>query len=457
MKIDYSKWSKADLICRLVELESSQMILGSSSNFSNSLATSTSPSCSSTPLSTPSTSISISQTSNNNSNTNSDNKTSDISKKLTSNIISKSKKVKSFDFSKYPTRPIALRFSYLGWPYQGLALQSQPTDLPTIESEILNALFKLRLIPTLDPKDCSFSRCGRTDRGVSAMNQVISLTVRSKLSKTDQIDVNDHKELDYIRLLNRALPTSIRFHGVSLHPPTGFDARFSCTFRHYKYIFYGANMNIENMKKAAAHYQGHQDFRNFCKIDAAKQIHNFMRRIDSSTILPVHGREGWYVFDLIGSAFLWHQVRCMVSVLLSVGQGLEDADIVKHLLNVELFPSRPVYKMAHDVPLVLWNCGFENIQWKNSKDGDSHSNTGVEGIGGIWNDYMVKSIVVNMANEICGGEREMHDKVRINLGDGIGQMMGKYVDLRKRERLETAKEINARWKGKKRCLSSESQ
>ncbi|KAL7617024.1 hypothetical protein Lser_V15G00158 [Lactuca serriola] len=28
-----------------------------------------------------------------------------------------------------------------------------------------------------------------------------------------------------------------------------------------------------------------------------------------------------------GSAFLWHQVRCMVAVLFLIGQGLESPDV----------------------------------------------------------------------------------------------------------------------------------
>ena len=36
--------------------------------------------------------------------------------------------------------------------------------------------------------------------------------------------------------------------------------------------------------------------------------------------------ELWAV-TIKGSAFLWHQVRCMVAVLFMIGQGLESADV----------------------------------------------------------------------------------------------------------------------------------
>jgi tRNA pseudouridine38/39 synthase len=37
-----------------------------------------------------------------------------------------------------------------------------------------------------------------------------------------------------------------------------------------------------------------------------------------------------------GSAFLWHQVRCMVSVLFLIGQGLESPSVSK-------FFTKPLY------------------------------------------------------------------------------------------------------------------
>ena len=38
------------------------------------------------------------------------------------------------------------------------------------------------------------------------------------------------------------------------------------------------------------------------------------------------GNQLW-AFKIKGSAFLWHQVRCMVAVLLMIGQDLESPDV----------------------------------------------------------------------------------------------------------------------------------
>lgn len=362
---------------------------------------------------------------------------------------------KSFDFNKYCKRKIALRFSYLGWNYQGLALQAENTDLPTIEEKIMQALFKVKLIGSLDQKDCDFSRCGRTDRGVSAMNQVISLNVRSKLSEQELQDAeNDEKEIDYIKALNQSLPEDIRVHSVCLRLPAEFDARFSCTSRHYKYVFDGKNLGTNAMNIAAKYFLGENDFRNFCKIDASKQITSFKRHIMTSQIDALEGHDGYFVFNLKGSAFLWHQVRCMVAVLLTVGQKLETPEIVQDLLNVEKYPSRPVYKMAHDVPLVLYDCEYSNsnLNWTTGPVRNFEVN---KAVSGLLNDYTVKSIMSNFMRNATLEPKARPDKTYVNLGDGIGQAMKKYISYTSRERLDTAETINSKWKGKKKRHHSE--
>ena len=84
---------------------------------------------------------------------------------------------KPFDFSRYHKRHVALKMAYLGWDYHGFA--SQESTENTIESHFFAALSKACLIESRD--DCNYSRCGRTDKGVSAFAQVVSLDVRSNL------------------------------------------------------------------------------------------------------------------------------------------------------------------------------------------------------------------------------------------------------------------------------------
>lgn len=66
-------------------------------------------------------------------------------------------------------RLVALKIMYFGQRFYGFASEAQMD--PTVESEIFKALEKTRLILS-DKKDLQYSRCGRTDKGVSSVGQV---------------------------------------------------------------------------------------------------------------------------------------------------------------------------------------------------------------------------------------------------------------------------------------------
>ncbi|KAF5642823.1 tRNA pseudouridine synthase 3 [Fusarium sp. NRRL 52700] len=245
----------------------------------------------------------------------------------------KPKGKRKMDPSKYSTRYIALKLAYLGKNYGGFEFQAM-ANAPSIEEELWNALTKACLIfpddeRIVDFDCCEYSKCGRTDKGVSAFGQVIGLRVRSnrplpekqwRLSEAGEAmavdtqagekeesleekppfdDVKD--ELQYPRLLNRVLPPDIRILAWCPSPPPDFSARFSCRERQYRYFFTqpaftpepgagGARngwLDIEAMREAAKRYEGEHDFRNFCKIDPGKQITNFVRTIYEADIEEV--------------------------------------------------------------------------------------------------------------------------------------------------------------------------
>lgn len=388
---------------------------------------------------------------------------------------------KAFDASKYSTRLIALKFAYLGQKYNGFEHhKNNSTPLPTIEEELWKALVKTRCINPIPTKGedadyskmdrktfvawdrdgadvnwdgCEYSKCGRTDRGVSAFGQVIGIRVRSNRPKaiepaTSTQNEEDNEanapsnasdsepepptkpfndltdELPYIQLLNRVLPPDIRVYAWCPNPPENFSARFSCKERRYKYFFTNpcfaplpgssglykttssSNSNstqdtmregwldIDAMKRGCQSLIGLHDFRNFCKIDASKQLTNFQRRIfhadieevsplsvpgflshgalSSSSSSPSSTEPKMYAFVLHGSAFLWHQVRSLVAILFLVGQRLESPDLIPQLLDISTNPTRPKYEMASDAPLVLWDCIFPHPEEVQSSEEREH-------------------------------------------------------------------------------------
>ncbi|PIA25450.1 hypothetical protein AQUCO_11400015v1 [Aquilegia coerulea] len=271
-----------------------------------------------------------------------------------------------------PKRYVAMKIMYFGQRFYGFA--SQQVE-PTIESEIFKALEKTRLL-VCDKNESRYTRCGRTDKGVSSVGQVVSLLLRSKSGDTR---VNgDHEklspedmcgEIDYVRVLNGVLPKDIRV--ISWCPVRNdFHARFSCLRRTYKYLFWRGNLNLSEMEIAGMKFVGDHDFRNFCKMDAAN-VHNYRRHITSFEFSRCNSRsesDELWAMTIIGSAFLWHQIRCMVAVLFMIGHGLELPSVIDELLDINRTPRKPQYVMAPELPLILQSCEFERLKYICSPD-----------------------------------------------------------------------------------------
>ncbi|CAI5795577.1 tRNA pseudouridine(38/39) synthase [Podarcis lilfordi] len=256
----------------------------------------------------------------------------------------KKRQQRPFDFSAYGQRHVALKIAYLGWGYQGFASQENTNN--TIEEKLFEALSKTRLVASRQTSN--YHRCGRTDKGVSAFGQVISLDLRSNLSKDKAVNkpkgatkdtaTNTAEEIRYTHILNQVLPHDIR---VLAWAPvdSSFSARFSCLKRTYRYFFPRADLDVALMNTAAQKLVGTHDFRNLCKMDVANGVINFQRTI------------------------LTAEVRCMMAILFLIGQRMEKPEIIDVLLDVENNPRKPQYSMAVEFPLVLYDCEFENIQW----------------------------------------------------------------------------------------------
>ena len=53
-----------------------------------------------------------------------------------------------------------------------------------------------------------------------------------------------------------------------------------------------------------------------------------------------------------------------MNVLFIIGRGDEEPSIIDDLLNIEKVPTRPEYEYAPGENLILSDCGFEDMQWK---------------------------------------------------------------------------------------------
>ncbi|NXF93584.1 PUS3 synthase, partial [Eubucco bourcierii] len=312
----------------------------------------------------------------------------------------KKRQQRPFDFSAHGRRRVALKIAYLGWGYQGFASQENTTN--TIEEKLFEALKKTRLVD--DRQTSNYHRCGRTDKGVSAFGQVISLDLRSNLSEGKQLNGHggegEEEELRYTHILNRVLPADIR---VLAWAPVGpdFSARFSCLQRTYRYFFPCAGLDVALMNAAAQRFVGTHDFRNLCKMDVANGVLTFQRTVRSAAVTwaPAAGAGSsdpqdpfrLCQFEVTGQAFLYHQVRCMMAILFLIGQGMESPEVIDELLDVEKNPQKPQYSMAVEFPLVLYNCEFENVQWLYDRDVQEFNVTHLQQ---LWASHAVKTQVL---------------------------------------------------------------
>jgi tRNA pseudouridine38/39 synthase len=130
----------------------------------------------------------------------------------------KQKVQRAIDWSKYSKRHIALKVAYIGWNYHGLAVQQDTEE--TVEGHLIRALLKTHMIE--DIKSANFNRSGRTDKGVSAFGQVISLHIRSKAkSGLGVVDVGANMKGAYERQL----------HIDNLYSPRSSEDRNRCAKR----------------------------------------------------------------------------------------------------------------------------------------------------------------------------------------------------------------------------------
>ncbi|CAI4221982.1 unnamed protein product [Auanema sp. JU1783] len=351
------------------------------------------------------------------------------------------KKVKVFDFSIHPKRKIAVKFLYYGWEHDGLVQQANTEN--TVENKLREALLKTKLIE--DWSSCDLSRCGRTDKGVSAFKQVAALVVRS--CNTDDPNVfwpegtleqvkssyQSKPELSYLKMLNGVLPPTIKAVAWC-DVPRDFSARHGCNMRIYKYSLPKANLNIEKMRDAASRLVGKHDFRNFSQIDMneARVVMSYVREIFEVTVDDLgssNDPSGLVELTVKGSGFLWHMIRFIVTVLHEVGRGKEEPEvsyilirlfnmmfsIVSNLLDVEKFPRRPHYALAVDRPLCLFDCRFDAFEMKWNYDEKCLEKT-VRDLQVTMADYLTKArLIRNMIDDLM----ELPESSEIDLNKGL--------------------------------------
>lgn len=163
---------------------------------------------------------------------------------------------------------------------------------------------------------------GRTDAGVHATGQVVSLS-------TETVDAEERVK----RALNAMLPQDCSVRDVACVGPD-FSARFSARERTYIYGILNRrersallehetwhvpfDVDLTAMNDAAQHFLGEHDFATFCTAQAAREADSTLRNVAR---LEVERRGQLIRVEIAANAFLHRMVRTLVGSLIDCGRG----------------------------------------------------------------------------------------------------------------------------------------
>ena len=248
-------------------------------------------------------------------------------------------------------RTLRLALEYDGTDYRGFGVQpGVPTIQGVLEAALAAALdHPVRIVGG-----------GRTDSGVHAVGQVVSLRTASPMP-TDVVR----------RATNARLPPDVLVRAVA-EAPEGFDARRSARWRHYRYTLWrdaapniwwqrysyhlAGSLDLAAMRRASRRLVGRHDYAAFATHRAQNAPRSTMRTLYRARWV-VDG--GFWHFDVVADAFLHHMVRSIVGTLLLAGRGeLRPADVAAVLRMGDRRRAGPTVPAAG---LTLMEIGYEDL------------------------------------------------------------------------------------------------
>ncbi|TFF87044.1 tRNA pseudouridine(38-40) synthase TruA [Candidatus Thorarchaeota archaeon] len=189
----------------------------------------------------------------------------------------------------------AVRLFYLGTNYHGS--QFQP-GLDTVQGRLIDAVSRWEGVKH-DTKSVRFS--GRTDRGVHSLGQLVTVRTNTPLD-IDQV--------------NRHLPQDVTLWAYT-RISESFNPRHNVLLRHYRYYLEteDTSPSLPLMRQAAQKLVGTNNYSLLSKPDSDRTAYATLPDISLTRNGSV------IIFDVYGTNFLWKQVRKIVSLLNSIGNG----------------------------------------------------------------------------------------------------------------------------------------
>jgi tRNA pseudouridine38-40 synthase len=219
-----------------------------------------------------------------------------------------------------------LTLSYEGTDFVGWQRQASGRSVQALVEEALSQI---------EGAPLAVVAAGRTDAGVHALGQVASVSLQRRVGASA-----------LRRALNANLPPDVRVVAVEPAPPD-FNARFAAQAKTYRYrIICGefispfdrrfawhmpVPLDVAEMRRAAAHLEGHHDFAAFQS--AGSDVTTTGRTLLKSVLTSEKKTESdELVYEVTGDGFLRHMVRAIVGTLVEIGAGRLEADDLEAIL-----------------------------------------------------------------------------------------------------------------------------
>ncbi|KAJ9475987.1 tRNA pseudouridine synthase 1 [Pseudozyma hubeiensis] len=316
---------------------------------------------------------------------------------------------------RLPKRKVAVKFGYCGIGYSGLQINP---GVKTIEGDIFDAFCTAGAVSSdnaVNPNKVGLQRAARTDRGVHAAGNLLSLKL---ILQPDGLKPGE----TLVEKVNSLLPNFIRIWGIT-RVQNGFNARQSCDSRMYEYLLPtyvfippkpGSTMHdmllkmrdeelaknsdpsttttcldeivshpfwtshgttsdfatdiaakkqyrlsadsLARIRSIFAKYTGSHNFHNFTvgKEFRDRSCQRFMKRLTISDPKMIQGVE-WVSIKFWGQSFMLHQIRKMIGLLVLVGRTGAGIGLVDECFG----PARVHIPKAPGLGLLLENPIFD--------------------------------------------------------------------------------------------------
>ena len=222
-------------------------------------------------------------------------------------------------------RNIKLTLEYDGKKFNGW--QKQPDKL-NIQGEIENA------IKEITGEEVELIGSGRTDAGVHAFGQVANFKTNSGLP-IEKFAIAINSKLKKSIVIKEAEDVDEKFH-----------SRYNAKQKTYRYVINNSKqgtaiyrdlechipmeLDIEEMKKAAKHFEGEHDFKAFKASGTSSK--SSVRTIYKAEVIEEGNR---IKIELTGNGFLYNMVRIISGTLVDVGLGKIKTEDIPNIIESE--------------------------------------------------------------------------------------------------------------------------